>query len=396
MKHVTIIGIGMGLDTMTCEGLRAIEQAEALFGAPRMLAAFSNADKPVYPVYEAGKVEEIIRQSSYERFAVLVSGDTGFFSAAEGLISVLSEHDVKLIPGISSLAAFFAKIKRPWQEVALLSCHGREANFVDTVRRNRLTFALTGGNVNALANELVKIGFDGLSATVGENLGMEQERIFTLPIGELAQAPVGSLAVLLVENPNADARIRFGIPDEEFARGNVPMTKSEVRAVSMSRLALSPGAICCDIGAGTGSVTVEMALAAYRGHVYAVDKNEEAVSLIEENCRRFHIGNVTPVFGDAPEALLALPPLDAAFIGGSGGAMAELFSVILAKNPSACIVVNAIALETLHMAVDAFKAHGIVPEIVQLGAARAKPVSGLNMMLAQNPVFIVSGGGRNE
>lgn len=396
MKKVTIIGIGMGADTVTGEGLRAIEQAEVLFGAPRMLAAFPNADRPAYPVYEPGRVKEMVQQSVFERFVVLVSGDTGFFSAAEGLVPALSEHDVTLIPGISSVAAFFAKIKRPWQEAALLSCHGREANFVDTVRRNRLTFALTSDNVNALANELVKAGFDGLPATVGENLGMENERIFTLPISTLVQAPVGSLAVLLVENPNADARIRSGIPDEEFARGNVPMTKSEVRAVSMSRLALSPGAICCDIGAGTGSVTVEMALSAHRGHVYAVDKNEEAVSLIGENCRRFHIGNVTPILESVPEALLFLPPMDAVFIGGSGGAMEDVFAAVLSKNPTARIVVNAIALETLHATVEAFKAHGIVPEIVQLSATRAKPVNGLNMLLAQNPVFIVSGGGRNE
>lgn len=394
MKYVAVIGIGMGADTVTCEGLHAIEQAEALLGAPRMLAAFSRFEKPVYAVYEPEKVKAVLDESGMQRFAVLVSGDTGFYSAADGLILALSGYEVKLIPGISSISYFFAKLKRSWQDAALISCHGRETNLVDTVRRNRLTFVLMGSNADVLAKGFIEAGFDGLTATVGENLGAENERIFTLPVNELIKASIAKLAVLLLENPNADARIRFGILDEEFIRGNVPMTKSEVRAVSLSRLALSPDAVCCDIGAGTGSITVEMAMAAYNGHVYAIDQNEEAISLIAENCRRFHIGNVTPVLGSAPEALLALPALDAAFIGGSGGMLGHILAAVLSKNPATRIVVNAIALETLYAALEAFKAHGIVPEIVQLNAARAKPAGGLHMMLAQNPVFIVSGGGK--
>ena len=394
MKSVTIVGIGMGADTVTAEGLRAVERAQALLGAPRMLGAFAHAGRPVYPVYAPDAVCKVIEGSGLERFVVLVSGDTGFFSAAEGLAAALAACDVRLIPGVSSIAYFFARLRQPWQQAALVSCHGRSANFVDVVRRNRLTFALTGGQVDALARSLADAGLGGLAATVGENLGAADERIFTLRADELAQTPARKLAVLLVDNPDADARVRCGIPDEEFMRGDAPMTKAEVRAVSMSRLALRPDAVCCDIGAGTGSVTVEMALAAHAGHVYAVEQQQEALALVEGNCRRFHIGNVTRVAGRAPEALSDLPPLDAAFVGGSGGAMAGIFDAILLKNPRARIVVNAIALETLNAALAAFAAHGIAPEVMQLGAARAKRAGDLHMMTALNPVFILSGGGR--
>lgn len=394
MKNVAIIGIGMGADTITCEGLHAIEQSEILFGAPRMLDAFSRLEKPSFPVYEPDKIKTLLNESKFSRFAVLVSGDTGFFSAAKLLVAVLSDCETTFFPGISSVSYFFAKLKRSWQGAALISCHGREGNLVDTVRRNRTTFVLTGGNIVALSQQLTESGFGHLVATAGENLGSECERIITLPAEELVQIPIRELAVLLIENPNADARVRFGIPDEEFARGDVPMTKSEVRAVSLSRLALPPGAVCCDIGAGTGSVTVEMAMAVYKGHVYAIEKEEKALSLLKENCRRFHLGNVTPISGRAPEALSSLPPMDAAFIGGSGGAINEIIAAVLSKNPSARIVVNAIALETLHAAIEAFKQHGITPEIIQLGSARSKPAGDLNMMLAQNPIFIVSGGGK--
>ncbi len=394
MKNVAIIGIGMNADTVTREGLRAIERSDVLFGAPRMLGAFSHLEKPSFPVYEPAAIKALINESALSNFAVLVSGDTGFFSAAKLLVATLSELETTLFPGISSVSYFFAKLKRCWQDAVLISCHGREGNLVDAVRRNRMTFALTGDNVNTLAARLSEAGYGDLPITVGVTLGSQDEHIFTLPAAELVQTPVRELSVLLIENSNADARVRFGIPDGEFARGDVPMTKSEVRAVSLSRLALSPNDVCCDIGAGTGSVTVEMAMAVYKGRVYSIEKSKDAISLLKENCKRFHLGNVTPIFGSAPEALSSLSPINAAFIGGSSGAMKEIVAAVLSKNPFARIVVNAIALETLHAAVEAFKQYGITPEIVQIGSARSKPAGDLNMMLAQNPVFIVSGGGK--
>ena len=351
MKTVWIIGIGMGPDTVTAEGLRAIEQADMLIGAKRMVAGYAHLGKPSTAEYAPGRVAEIVREHAHANFAVLVSGDVGFYSAAEGLLRALDCYEVRLIPGISSFHYFFARLQKPWQNAAAISCHGRESNLVDTVRRNGCTFALTGGNVSMLAGALEQAGFGGLTAYVGEDLGMETEKIFSCPVRELPVQPVGSLAVLVVENPDADASIRTGISDDEFVRGAVPMTKAEVRAVILSKLGLVPDDICVDVGAGTGSVTVEMALSAWRGHVYAIDKNEEAVGLIRENCAAFHIGNVTPLLGDALEKLKKLPAVDAAFIGGSGGEMRELVRVILEKNPAARIVISAIALESVSGAI---------------------------------------------
>ncbi len=195
-----------------------------------------------------------------------------------------------------------------------------------------------------------------------------------------------------MENPGYDKRILSGIPDEKFLRGPVPMTKAETRAVTMSKLALAPNAVCCDIGAGTGSVTVEMALAAYEGHIYAIDKNQEAIGLVQANCRAFHIGNVTAVSGEAPEALKELPPLDAAFIGGSAGSLTQIVDALLLNNRGVRIVVNAVALETVQQAMQAFASHSIVPDIVQIGAARANLTGNLNMLQANSPVFILCGG----
>ena len=393
MKSITVIGVGMSRDTLTQEGIAAIENAALLLGAPRLTDMFADMGKPTYPAYLPDDVLVALEKSDAQRFAVLVSGDVGFYSAASGLTDKLPAYDVRLIPGISSLGYLFAKLKRPWQEAAIVSCHGRESNLVDAVRRNRFTFALTGGNVATLAEQLVNAGYGDLTATVGENLGAAEERIASMPVSALIAGPTAPLTVLLIENPDFDARVRFGLPDEEFVRGDVPMTKAAVRAVTLSKLALAPNAVCCDVGCGTGSVSVEMALAAFSGKVFAVDHHAEAIRLTEENAKRFHIGNILPRCGEAAEALSALPPLNAAFIGGSGGQMQEIFAAILSKNPAARIVVNAIALESVHTALAAFQSHGVEPEIVQLSVTKAKCAGSLHMMSAQNPVFILSGGG---
>ncbi|MEG2173980.1 MAG: precorrin-6y C5,15-methyltransferase (decarboxylating) subunit CbiE [Oscillospiraceae bacterium] len=395
MKQVTIVGIGMSVDTLTAQGRRAIQQADALIGAPRLIGQFEVLGKPSYDQYTPDAVTHILDGYENGCFCVLVSGDTGFYSAADGLCAALKGCSLTLIPGISSLSYFFARLMRPWQDVAVISCHGRRGNLVDTVRRNRLTFALTGGNMANLGEELTDAGFGELVAHVGENLGSPKEQILTLSVSGLSAAGTSSLAVVLIENPSYDKRVRVGIPDGAFIRGDVPMTKAEIRAMTMSRLALFPDAVCCDIGAGTGSVTVEMALAAYEGQVYALDKNEEAIRLVTENCRAFHIGNVIPILGEAPDALHKMPPLDAAFIGGSSGRLMDIFDTLLLDNPSIHIVVNAVTLETVHEATQAFAAYGIVPAIIQVNATRAKPVGNLHMLQAGSSVFILSGG-QNE
>jgi len=396
VKTVWIVGVGTGPDTLTREAARAVETAQVLFGAPRLLAAYAPDGAPQEPLYTPETIAPVVAASGCDRFAVLVSGDTGFYSAALRLCAELTGCEIKVLPGVSSLNCFFARIARPWQNAALVSCHGRGANLVDTVRRNAETFALTGGNVPQLAAALCDAGFGDLTATVGQELGLPGERIDRMSVRALARAEISPLSVLLIDNPAPDARARTGIPDGEFIRGDVPMTKSPVRAVTMSRLAVRPEDLCFDIGAGTGSVTVEMALAAYRGHVWAIDKNPEAVSLTRKNCAAFHLGNVTALHAGALEALGELPAPDAVFLGGSGGGMRQLVDLVLSKNPNARIVANAIALESAQAALEALEAHGLETELLQIGTGIGRRVAGLHMMTAQNPIFIVTGGPSHE
>jgi len=257
-----------------------------------------------------------------------------------------------------------------------------------------MTFCLAESNANRLGDALCKAGFSEIKVHVGENLGMESERVYQTSARELSGMGLPSLTVLLFVNEEFDERIPIGLPDRMFSRlEGIPMTKSETRAVVMSKLSLRPASTCYDIGAGTGSVTVEMALAAYRGRAYAIERADDAIPLIEKNCALFHLGNVVAVHGEAPEALADLPVPDAVFIGGSGGNLAEIVTVILGKNRKARIVVTAVTLETVSQAVSAFENAGLTSEIIQINVARSKEIGGLHMMEAQNPITILSAGG---
>ena len=204
------------------------------------------------------------------------------------------------------------------------------------------------------------------------------------------------MTVLIIENPDFDSRIRTGIPDEEFIRGKVPMTKSEVRAVCLSKLALSPNDIAYDIGCGTGSVTIEMAFSAYDGKVYAFDKNEEAIALLEQNCQKFHLDNVEPLCGLAPECLKGLPVPDVAFIGGSSGNMEEIVSYLHGTNNEMRFVITAVTIESAMAGLDSLKNVGIIGDIVQVAVSKGRQIGDLHMLMAQNPIFIISGSGQDE
>ena len=392
MKEINIIGMGMSEKTLTHEALELINEADILIGAKRLINEFAHLNKPSHNAYLSNDILEIIEKTDAQKIAILVSGDVGFYSAAEKLVDVLKEYGPNLISGISSVSYFFAKCSLPWKNANLISCHGIDTNIVSSVRRNEYTFALTGKNIPELQNDLVKYGFGDLKVWVGENLGSDEESIQETKVSQLGGREYSSLTVLIIENPDFDSRIRTGIDDEEFIRGKVPMTKSEVRAVCLSKLSLSPDDIAYDIGCGTGSVTIEMAFSAYDGKIYAFDKNEEAISLLEQNCQKFHLDNVEAICGLAPECLEGLPVPDVAFIGGSSGNMDEIVKYLYGLNSHMRFVITAISLENAMAALDSLKSVGIDGDIVQVAVSKGKKIADLHMLMAQYPIFIINGG----
>ena len=390
---IRIVGTGMdGKTTLTAKARAAIEKADVLIGAKRVTEPFSELSKPIFNAWKAEEISEIIRREKFKNPCVLMSGDCGFYSGAERLTVELSEYDVEIIPGISSLVYFAAKLKIPWQDMKFVSLHGTENPIVRNVCKNKYCFFLLGGEftANAVCKRLCEYGLYDLGVYVGEDLGYANEKITSGTAAEFSEKNFSSLSVILVENPNYEHGIRFGIPDEEFVRGeNIPMTKSEVRAVIMSKLGICDGDVCWDIGCGTGSVTVEMALQCGSGHVYAADISETATRLTAENCVKFGCDNVSFFCGTAPEISERFPEPDCVFIGGSGRRLPEILDrVFETAKPDARIVLTAVTLDTLETARREFLKHRMAPEIVQCAFTR---VSGRSMRSAMNPIFIIKG-----
>ena len=396
MKLVYIIGCGMGGDTITAEALSALNEAQLLIGAPRLTSQFKKPGQEVYSAYRKNEVDAIISRSEKSVFAVLVSGDTGFYSAAASYHDC-DEYWVRYVAGVSSVSYFFGKCRLSWERAKLISAHGCECGVVDAVRRNRLTFVLTGGNVSEIAEQLCACGFGSLKVYVGEALGAADEKVYIISIRKLVTHRCSPLTVLIIENPNYDDRMRVGISDGEFLRAEgLPMTKSVVRAAIMSALALRINDTCWDIGCGTGSVTVEMALAAYEGRVFSLDMSVAAVQQSSANCHAFHIGNAYITKGIAPDALESFPAPDRVFIGGSSGWTEEIVRAALEKNAKAKIVISAVSPQSAAAAIDALENAGLSAEVLQVSASHGKKCGGMHMMLADNSVYIISSGGANE
>lgn len=399
-QRVTLLGIGMGSPkTLTLEGQEAVRNADLIVGAKRMVDAVRLSGQDVFYEYRSKEIAEyLIAHPEYTKVVVALSGDVGFYSGAKKLAELLGP-DTEMICGISSVVYFMSKIGLSWDDAKIVSAHGKACNLVSLIRMNRKVFSIlgTGDGVRKLAEKLIFYGMGDVILHVGENLSYDNEKILAKPARELVSYEGDPLSVICAYNLGAEPELAtHGIPDEEFIRGKAPMTKTEVRTVSLSKLRLPKDAICYDIGAGTGSVSVEMALRASEGEVYAIEKKEDALALLHENKKKFALDHMHIIPGTAPEAFEELPVPTHAFIGGSSGNMKEIVELLLNKNPQVRIVINCITLETVGEALACIRelerqeTYECESEVVQLCASRSKNIGRYHMMMGENPIYIIT------
>lgn len=418
MRKVTIIGAGPGNpDLLSRAALDAIGIADVVIGAHRALVGIDVPPDVVRCelVKTADIVAALTDAASWQRAVVVMTGDVGLFSGARRLVEALSgdaQVDVRVIPGISSASYLAARLARPWQDWRFASAHGVACDIVAEAERAGELFLVTSGgeDPSRLSGELVQAGFGDACVTVAERLSYPDERITCATASEIAGQTFDDLNVMLIEfavgagSPAGSSASRAassrwpyassGIPDELFIRGDVPMTKQEVRAVALAKLRLTATDTVWDVGAGTGSVSIEAALVARAGSVWAVERNAAGVRLIRENADAFGCGNVHAVPGVAPEALAKLPVPDAVFVGGSAGELPSIVEAALEKNSQVRLCVPCVTIETLTEAcalLSGSRFKGF--EACQVSAARAEAVGSHHLMKAQNPVFLVSARG---
>lgn len=397
-----IIGAGVGdADFLTGKAANVLLLCDTIVTTQRLFDNFAytkkvNADVRSMALAEiAPFLQKLEQENCAETVGVLVSGDVGFFSAAKRLRERFPTAE--LVSGISSLQYLTAKSGQPYDDIKVVSLHGRERSIVPFVCYNSRVFALLGGDNQArdVIAELAESGLGRVTVTVGERLSHDEERIITDSAQKLLGREFAPLCVMLIANERAK-ECAGTLYDEDFLRAEgVPMTKEATRALALSYLDIRAQEKVVDIGAGSGSLTVEMARKAHEEVVYAVEKSAKAIAVLRQNIEKHGAANVKIISGNAPDALVDLPVFDKAFIGGSGGNLRKIVGILLEKNPCIRIVITAVTLQTLGEAQAVLSENGFKIRVLCVNVARAQKLGEYDLMMAENPVYILAGDGKN-
>ncbi len=392
---IQVIGAGPGAEEcVTQEAREAIKGADVVFAAARHAYLAGEKLRALEPLERA--MEEMRAfWAQGARVAVLVTGDPALYSLLPALAGAFGRENLSVIPGVGALQALCALLKEPWQDAAVLSAHGRslsESALAHAVRTHERTFLFCDRTRGPawLCAALRESGITGVSVAAGEKLTHPDARLIMGSPEALEGEAFDPLCVARVYNPSpAKGLPPVGIPDDEFGRGRTPMTKREIRQLVVSALRLQPGSVVWDVGAGTGSVSVECARQCPEGEVYAVERDADALDLVRQNARKFFVTNLRIIPGCAPEALFGLPAPTHVFLGGSGGGMEQILSHLERLGAPLRLAATAVTLESAHaltMRLSTWKNL----EAAQVSVSRLEQAGAYRLLKAQNPVFLFS------
>lgn len=412
-RKVTLVGVGCGDNKhQSIAAKEIIDKADLIVGAKRMIEPYQGI-KQIKELYLADEIDAYLNtlanDFSIRNIAVLFSGDTGFFSGATKLYERLCDRDdykIEIECGISSFSYFAALINVDYSNARLLSLHGKAgdmnalAKVIDSVETNEKTFVIMSGpeDVVLIGRALIKNKLSEVEIVLGYNLSYENQKIITISPSECESIKEKGLYIAMLRNDKAFCRPQMIlIDDEEFIKDKVPMTKAEIRHMVVQKLKLNSGAIIFDIGAGTGSVSIEIASQYRDSYVYAFEKKEAAVELINKNIAKFAMDNVEVIKGSAPQCLYDFEVVPThAFIGGSSGNIIEIVNWLTEVNPDIRIVATAISIESIAMLNELVKIHSDRhAELVCVSIAKGKRVADYSLLEGMNPVYIFSMGGKN-
>lgn len=439
--EILLAGAGMGTEeTMTLETRNAINQADLLYGAGRLIAPYSARLKKEAK-YLADDILQSLLWASKEyapletlKVVVLFSGDSGFYSGCKKVYECLSHAfeekkltgSLRIAPGISSVQMMAAALGVNWNDAGIYSIHGKsetegwqEELFQRLEQQGRLFLLVSGAKDIRRLGKLLAMQEEKTHIFVGYQLSYPEQKVGELTPEECMQVVEEGLYVVFLEREanreekascvqkmqsQGEAGRKFenavsfgkrfltpGVSDDEFLRAKVPMTKEEVREVSLCKLRLQEDSVLYDIGSGTGSIAVEAARLSERIRVYAIEQKEEALALLKQNKEKFGVSNMKIIGGTAPEALDLPKPPTHAFIGGSGGHLWEILDCLLQKNSNTRVVINAVSLETIAQLPQIQEKYDVSEfELVQMQVSRYRRLGAYQMPKAENPIVICS------
>lgn len=429
--HLILAGAGMGDgDSLTEEVKEAVKNADAIFGAKRILESLGCAqNKEKYSLFRAEDVIDIIlAHPEYKKNVILFSGDSGFYSGARLFLKYLEDKYERLkqfgekelrsvniggvnfiisvLPGISSVSALAAKLGESYEDAGIYSLHGRFSKenlneILWNIKYQEKAFVLFSGaqDMNSLARGMKEQEIEG-EITLGINLSSKEEEIVTLSLDEAMGIERSGSIIGFIRNLSPQGRMLIPyFMDQDFLRDNTPITKEVIRHESIRRLQLREGDLVFDIGGGTGSVAIEIGSLHPTLRVLSVEKKKERVEILKQNIENHHMDNVKVIEGDASEILrenidemlAGKTKPDAVFIGGSGGQLREIVRLISQLGEGIRFVVNAVTLETIQeteKVLEEFEPKN--RRAVQIGVSNLTDVGDYHMFRAENPVMIYS------
>ncbi|WP_267384467.1 precorrin-6y C5,15-methyltransferase (decarboxylating) subunit CbiE [Cyanobacterium sp. uoEpiScrs1] len=409
---IKVIGIGLdGIIGLTKPVQEIVHKATLLIGSERHLSYFPNHPAQTIVIGDLLELIKKINQvrDNHHHIVILVSGDPFFFGLGRLLIGYFSAKDLQFYPNISSIQLAFNRLKIPWQDAEVISVHGRETDELITVFKEGVDkiAILTDHNNNpsVIAHLYLSLNLPcHYEFWVCEDLGNSTEKIQSFSAEELAEKKTTEFAslniVVALHKPlnnflevNFSNLPLFGLPDHLFStfkdRPGL-ITKREMRINILGELALQNKQIVWDIGAGTGSVSVEVARLCPDSKIYALEKTAVGIVLIEKNCQRFKTFNVVPICGQAPDILVDLPQPDRIFMGGSGGDIISILEVCKDKLAEDGILVMALAtLENLAIAIDWFRRRSWDYQVLNLQISRSAPAGNLTRFSPLNPIMLL-------
>ncbi len=416
MNRIHIIGIGFRPLGRKASGI--IRGSDIVLASGRLLEVFRG-----YREYSEVKDRIVVHGSVYEtieyisdnyrekRLSLIAAGDPMFFGIGRLIVERFGRDAVEVYPDLSSIQAAFAAIREPSNNALFMSLHGGP----DPAKRRRPEYEITEipvlvrqydriailtdrvNNPVEIAKTLMKPRGSGLTMYVCERLGYPDEKITQGTPEDISRLSFEHPNVVIIIRRGDDAGtallsdLRFGLKEAEILHAGGMITKDEVRAVALHRLRLPHRGVFWDIGAGSGSVSIEAARLCPGLRVFAVEKNREQINRLDENRDRFGTANMEIIHGEAPGALKDLPVPDRVFVGGGSAKLGMTADILAEKMNSGIIVINAATIDTLNDAVRNLERNGFSTAISQVSVSRSRIIDGKKHLAALNPVFVITG-----